>query len=395
MGGVFDHLQAVALRDGQDGRHVGRQAGVVHRQDRLGARRDRRLDGEAVDVQRGRVDVDQLHVGAEVAHHLGRGGEGVRGGDDLVAGADADGLERQVQPGGGRVDGQAVQAGIAEKGREVGLEALGLGPGGDPARPQRVDDFGDLFLADVGQREGQERGDGCELMLLLDPGQDMRAQQRHRIEQRIKPRMDPAHGTRQRRRQRDAPRRDARLREKRPHLGQRHAAHVGVARVVDGEVVPQHRPAGGQPAPHGSGQRRARGSVEQRAEDGGLQHQVLAAWRYRSDDRVALDQAQRSRQHVARLREAFGQQLDAGHVLGRKTQPQQLEQVAAAATADLEHALVGERSSSRRARTAPASRAGAAAPIARHRAAESCSARAPRGARSARPSRRGRLAIRS
>ena len=92
MGGVFDHLQPVALRDGQDGRHVGRQAGVVHRQDGLGAWRDRRLDGEAVDVQRDRVDVDQLHVGAEVAHHLGRGGEGVRGGDDLVAGADADAL---------------------------------------------------------------------------------------------------------------------------------------------------------------------------------------------------------------------------------------------------------------------------------------------------------------
>jgi hypothetical protein len=50
-----------------------------------------------------------LHVGAQVAHHLGGGGEGVGGGDDLVARADADGFQRQVQAGGGRVDGDAVQ----------------------------------------------------------------------------------------------------------------------------------------------------------------------------------------------------------------------------------------------------------------------------------------------
>ncbi len=75
---------------------------------------------------------------ADFAKFLGGGGEGVGGGDDLVAGADADGLQRQVQAGGGRVDGDAMQAldviaGITQPGLEVGLEALGLGAGGDPA----------------------------------------------------------------------------------------------------------------------------------------------------------------------------------------------------------------------------------------------------------------------
>ncbi len=110
-------------------RHVGGQAGVVHRDDGLGARRDRRLDRVRVDVQRGRVDVDQLHVGAEVAHHLGGGGEGVRGGDDLVAGADAQRLERQVQPGGGRVDGERSAAPASpRKAAKSSSKRLAFGP---------------------------------------------------------------------------------------------------------------------------------------------------------------------------------------------------------------------------------------------------------------------------
>ena len=106
--------------------------------------------------QRRRVDVDQPHVGAEVAHDLGGGGEGVGGGDDLVARADAQRLEREVQAGGGRIDGQRLQRPVAEEGAEVVLEALGLGAGGEPAGAQRVDHLGDLLLADLGQGEGQD-----------------------------------------------------------------------------------------------------------------------------------------------------------------------------------------------------------------------------------------------
>ena len=139
-----------------------------------------------VDVQRGRVDVDQLDVGAQVAHHLRRGGEGVRGGDHLVARADAQRLEREVQAGGGRVDGDAMQRGIAEERGELRLEPLGLRAGGDPARTQRVDHLGDLFFADVGHRKGQE---GFGHARVFDPRQHVRAQQRQHIEHRVQQRM--------------------------------------------------------------------------------------------------------------------------------------------------------------------------------------------------------------
>ena len=65
-----------------------------------------------------------------------------------------------------------------------------------------------------------------------------------------------------------------RLRKQRPHAPQRHAAHVGVARVVDREVVPQHRAARPHPAPHRVGQALLEGVVEQRREDGGDEDDV-------------------------------------------------------------------------------------------------------------------------
>ena len=154
--GVFHHLQVAVGRQLEQRSHVGGQAGVVHRHDGLGARRDRFLDRGGVDVQRRRVDVDQLHVGTQVAHHLGGGGEGVGGRDDLVAGADAQGLQRQVQAGGGGIDGHRMQRRVTEKGPEILFEALRLGAGGDPAALQRIDDLGNLVLADLGQGEGEE-----------------------------------------------------------------------------------------------------------------------------------------------------------------------------------------------------------------------------------------------
>ena len=157
MRSVFHHFQAVTPSDAEDGRHVGGQTAVVHGNDRLRLRRHGALDLVRIDAERRRVDVDQLHVGTEIANHLGGGGESVRGRDHLVARADAERFEREMQASGGRVDGQRLQRRVAEEGGEVVFEALGLRAGGEPARAQGVDHLGDLFFADLGQRKGQER----------------------------------------------------------------------------------------------------------------------------------------------------------------------------------------------------------------------------------------------
>ena len=78
------------------------------------------------------------------------------GGDDLVAGANAERFERQVQARGGGIDRHRVQRRVAEESGEIVFETLGLRPGRDPAGAQRVDDLVDLLLADLGQGEGEE-----------------------------------------------------------------------------------------------------------------------------------------------------------------------------------------------------------------------------------------------
>jgi hypothetical protein len=149
-------MQAAALGEGVKDGHVGRQAPIVDRHEGLGARRDGRLDCSGIDVEGGGVDVDQLHIRAKVAHHLGGGGEGVGGGDDFIAGPDAQGLQGQVQTRRGRVHGHAMQVGIAQEVGEGQLEPPCLGAGGDPATAQGFHHFGDLILTDIRQGKGHE-----------------------------------------------------------------------------------------------------------------------------------------------------------------------------------------------------------------------------------------------
>jgi hypothetical protein len=133
----------------------------VHGQDG-GRWRDRRLDGGRVDVERDGIDVHQPRVGPQVARHLHRGGEGQRGRDHLVARPDADGLQRQVQAGGGGVDGDGLQATTQVVGKFL-LEGLGLRPGRHPARAQRARHGIDLGLPDVGAGEGRK---SCGFMVV-------------------------------------------------------------------------------------------------------------------------------------------------------------------------------------------------------------------------------------
>ena len=104
MGGVLDHGEVVAAREVPDRVEVGRHSGDVDRHD--GRRPTEAVDQcrvEAslevldVEVERDRVDVAQHRRRAEVVHDLGGGGERVGRHEHQVTGADAHGLQAQVQ----------------------------------------------------------------------------------------------------------------------------------------------------------------------------------------------------------------------------------------------------------------------------------------------------------
>src|SRR5215469_515527 len=67
-------------------------------------------------------------------------------GDDLVAGADAQGAQREVQARGGRIHRDGV--GCADVLAEFLFEARRTGSGSQPSRTQGLYDFADLFVAD-------------------------------------------------------------------------------------------------------------------------------------------------------------------------------------------------------------------------------------------------------
>ena len=90
LAGVLDDGQAVAVGDRLDHVHVGDEPEEVDRADRPGPRRDRRLDPLGVDQVGVRLDVDEDRRGAGVEDRVGRRGEGVRDGDDLVARPEAE-----------------------------------------------------------------------------------------------------------------------------------------------------------------------------------------------------------------------------------------------------------------------------------------------------------------
>ncbi len=86
---------------------------------------DGRFDGGRVDVGRVGQAIDDDRGAAHVSHGFGRGHEGVRRDDDLVAGADAGGLVGQEERVGAGAHAHRLGAG-AELG-ERGLEVAHLG----------------------------------------------------------------------------------------------------------------------------------------------------------------------------------------------------------------------------------------------------------------------------
>ncbi len=178
--GVLDDPHVVARREVGERRAGDGQPGEVDRDDRAGPARHELRGPLQVDVEGRRVAVDEHRVGAEVADDLGRRGERPRRHEHLVAGGDAQGLEREVEAGGRGVDGDGVERPVphrrrgglgrraggrsrstlrrggeagAQGGGELGFEGRGVRSGGEPPAAHRLDDGRDLLLPDVGRCE--------------------------------------------------------------------------------------------------------------------------------------------------------------------------------------------------------------------------------------------------
>ena len=135
-GGVLDHRQAVRARDRQD---RGQIAGHARSGGRTRIARvcggDRRGDPGRVDVVAVGLDVDEDRHRAALADRVGRGDEGVADRDHLVARADADGQQREMQRRGAVGHGAGVRR--ADHGGELRLEGRDLRALRQPAGEDR------------------------------------------------------------------------------------------------------------------------------------------------------------------------------------------------------------------------------------------------------------------
>ena len=120
LAGIFDHRDAVAVRDRQDSGHVRHLAVEMHRQDRLRPGRDRLLELVHVHGEGPGFHVDEHRHRAGVADRGDRRDERKRDGDDLVARSDAGRQEREVKRARARVHPDRLPG--AAIGREVALE---------------------------------------------------------------------------------------------------------------------------------------------------------------------------------------------------------------------------------------------------------------------------------
>ena len=148
LGRVLDQREPVPLADRADLVELARVAEHVDRDDRLRPLGDRRLERGRVDVERARIDVHE-HGGRSLEDEaVGRGHEGDRRRDRLVARPEAGDARQEMQARGRARDGGRV--GRADPLRDHLLEALDRRPEREPAGTKHLED--ELLLPLVQQR---------------------------------------------------------------------------------------------------------------------------------------------------------------------------------------------------------------------------------------------------
>src|SRR5919109_435265 len=116
LGGVFDDVEAMSLGQLEDWAHVRGLTGEVDWHDRLRPLRQCSLDLLRVDVVRLRIAIDEYNVGTDARDGQGSRNVGVRGHDDLVAGADFQRRQGQTESVETAADTDAV-SGFDEVGK--------------------------------------------------------------------------------------------------------------------------------------------------------------------------------------------------------------------------------------------------------------------------------------
>ena len=161
VGGVLDHRQAVGCRDREHRVHVDRMPGEMHGDDRPRRQLAGGLDGHdgplesrRIDVERLRVDVDELGYGVEVLDDVGGRAERHRRREHRITGTDPERGESHVESIGAGVHGQGPVS--THPLGEGLLEPPDLGTGGDPVGLEGRHHLRDLGVADPGRRERQE-----------------------------------------------------------------------------------------------------------------------------------------------------------------------------------------------------------------------------------------------
>ena len=135
--------------------HVRRNAEGVNDQNGARARRNGPLHGRRIEIERDGIDLGKDRRRATLEHGVSHSYKGERGHDDLVALADAQRKQRQMQTGGAGADGHGVIHGVIRgqrgfKGRELGAQA-------EVRRAQDGGDGIDLRLGNVGRGEWNTR----------------------------------------------------------------------------------------------------------------------------------------------------------------------------------------------------------------------------------------------
>ena len=164
LGRVLDHTQTVAVGDLVQAVAIDRQTGQIDRQQRAGARGDRRFQLVQVDIATCRIDVDEHRRRANSENHVGGRHPAQGRGDDFVPRPDAGDAQGDFQRGGGGTHHPNRTA--ADIVRQRGFEFARLRPGGEPARTQDFGHGGDGFLVQGGAGKRQKFHEGPEVQWL-------------------------------------------------------------------------------------------------------------------------------------------------------------------------------------------------------------------------------------